>query len=176
MVAAASTALGIGAARPSDAGVTDALARKVYPKPGINVEDRTEMPKVTDADRQRIKSQLDAVRAYRSALRDISAKFESAPQTADILSDMQRVFRFDALRDALNAVADANFDEEVQKRTDRIVRNILQDLNELQVAARMRANQSQRTPKRIGAVRKWLAATATDFDKLLAYYGPQGGH
>jgi hypothetical protein len=139
------------------------------------VEEEAEHPPIKDEDIARVQKQLTTLRDYRRAIGDISTKFEAAPETADVLTDLEGVFRYDALRNVLNVVADANFDEEVQKRTDRLVRNILQDLNELEVAARIRGNQGVRTPRKIDAVRKWLHSISTDMDRLLAYYPESAG-
>ncbi|KAK4529912.1 hypothetical protein CCYA_CCYA02G0769 [Cyanidiococcus yangmingshanensis] len=168
-------AAGAVAPRSASSGAGSALTRKLYPKPGFNVEEDVERPPIKDEDIARVQKQLTTLRDYRKAVGDISAKFEAAPGTADVTGDLERVFRFDTLRNTLNVVADANFDEEVQKRTDRLVRNILQDLNELEVAARIRGNQGVRTPRKIDAVRKWLHSMATDMDRLLAYYPDSAG-
>lgn len=158
------------APRACNAAAGTALTKKLYPKPGYNVEEQFEAPPLSEQDVARVQKQLAALREYRQAVSDISAKFEAAPDTYDVLGELERVFRYDTLRNVLNVVADTNFDEEVQKRTDRLVRNILQDLSELETAARIRGNQGRRTPRKTDAVRKWLRTFSTDMDRLLAYY------
>mmetsp|Transcript_8195 Transcript_8195/g.20350 ORF Transcript_8195/g.20350 Transcript_8195/m.20350 type:complete len:277 (+) Transcript_8195:57-887(+) len=72
------------------------------------------------------------------------------------------------LRDDLNKLTLA-LDEDTQIKTDKIVRVIIQDLVELEQAAKLKEGAA-RTPKRIAAVTKWFSQTTGDFDKFLAYF------
>lgn len=175
--AGAATAIdGGGGGGDAEAAVTDSFAKKLYPKEGFNVEDKSTKPAVSDEAIKQVKQQLDAVRAYRRSVDDIKRQFSADPSSSNVVDEVRKAFPTSRLRDDLNKVADSNpqFDFEVQKSTDRIVRNILQDLTELENAARLKSG-APRTPKKADAVSKWLDSVAIDFDRLLSYYTKQEG-
>jgi hypothetical protein len=73
-----------------------------------------------------------------------------------------------ALRDSLNKV-NTVFSEDTQRGTDRIVRIILQDVNELEQASRQRPGVD-RSSNKVTFINKKLKKLEAAFDELLAYF------
>ncbi len=73
-----------------------------------------------------------------------------------------------SLRDSLNKV-NTVFSEDTQRGTDRIVRIILQDVNELEVAARQRPGTT-RSDAKLKLINKKLKKLDAAFSELLTYF------
>eukprot|EP00181_Compsopogon_caeruleus_P000901 CAMPEP_0184679972 /NCGR_PEP_ID=MMETSP0312-20130426/2837_1 /TAXON_ID=31354 /ORGANISM="Compsopogon coeruleus, Strain SAG 36.94" /LENGTH=228 /DNA_ID=CAMNT_0027129773 /DNA_START=249 /DNA_END=935 /DNA_ORIENTATION=- len=157
-------------AEPSG-GVEGAIAKTFFSKPGFNGDPnltpqsvRLEQDKLKEKD---IQGGIVEIRKFREDFSQVETAFGKDNQL-DILPDLRRIFVISALRDALNR-ANAAFDEETQRKTDILVRTIIQDIQELQNAAKVKPDQP-RTPRRIEKTTKWLGKVGEDFDKLLSLY------
>lgn len=73
-----------------------------------------------------------------------------------------------SLRDSLNKV-NTVFSEDTQRGTDRIVRIILQDVNELEAAGRQRPNTT-RSDAKLKLINKKLKKLDAAFSELLTYF------
>jgi len=78
-------------------------------------------------------------------------------------------FDFAELRDSLNKVNNAVFSEDTQRGTDRLVRIILQDVNELEMASRVKPG-TQRSDNKIALINKKLNKLDNAFAELLAFF------
>ena len=74
---------------------------------------------------------------------------------------------FAALRESLNTVNSA-FDEETQRGTDRLIRVILQDITELEVANNQK-DGIERSPRRVETMQGKLFKLDKAFDDYLAF-------
>ena len=81
---------------------------------------------------------------------------------------MRKEFDPSSLRDSLNKL-NTVFSEDTQRGTDRLVRIILQDVNELEQASRQRPG-APRSSKKIVFITKKLTKLQGAFDELLAYF------
>ena len=78
--------------------------------------------------------ELTSIRKYRDGIASLSSDIKGNPQT-DLYSRVRKELDVSSLRDSLNKV-NTVFSEDTQRGTDRLVRIILQDVNELEVASR----------------------------------------
>ncbi|CAM9468143.1 unnamed protein product, partial [Hapterophycus canaliculatus] len=85
-----------------------------------------------------VKKDLDALKKYQEATKKISDMLAKDPQ-ADVLPMVKESFKFAEFRAVLNEVNDV-FDEETQRGTDLIIRNMLQDALELANASKMKGD------------------------------------
>lgn len=94
--------------------------------------------------------------------------FQSSDSQTDLTSKIRDAIDYSALRDSLNKV-NSVFSEDTQRGTDRLVRIILQDVNELEAASRKRPGVD-RSDKKVGAITKKLTKLTGAFDELLTYF------
>lgn len=71
------------------------------------------------------------LKQYNAAAKSIKGVLQKNPQ-ANVGPEIQKYFEFSRLRVDLNTL-NSVFDEDTQKGTDRLIRNILQDITELEV-------------------------------------------
>mmetsp|Transcript_10813 Transcript_10813/g.22895 ORF Transcript_10813/g.22895 Transcript_10813/m.22895 type:complete len:225 (-) Transcript_10813:102-776(-) len=79
-----------------------------------------------------VQKALKAVKSYAASVTEMKKALSSNSQV-DLKPAIRKNFEFSALRADLNTLNTA-FDEDTQRGTDRLIRVILQDLNELEVA------------------------------------------
>eukprot|EP00752_Nemacystus_decipiens_P002087 g1997.t1 len=124
---------------------------------------------VKDADKlasDSVKKDLDALKKYQSATKDISAMLAKDSQ-ADILPKIKQTFKFAEFRQVLNGVNDV-FDEETQRGTDLIIRNMLQDALELANASKMKPD-IPRSERKVEILNKKLQKLDQAFVSLNAF-------
>lgn len=109
---------------------------------------------------------LAAVRGYKQSVVDMKAALASDSQ-ADIGPKIRKDFDFSVIRTDLNAI-NAALDEDTQRGTDRIVRAILQDITELEVAQKQKPGVA-RSETRLSNVNKKLDKLEKSFDDYLAF-------
>lgn len=83
-----------------------------------------------------VQAALGKIKAYRQGVQQMLAALEKEPQT-DVGPYLRKEFDFVALRTSLNTVNSA-FDEDTQRGTDRLIRNIMQDITELETSNRQK--------------------------------------
>lgn len=128
-------------------------------------------PKDAIVDEEILKSDsvqkgIAAVRGYKQSVLDMKATLASDSQ-ADIGPKIRKDFDFSVIRTDLNAI-NAALDEDTQRGTDRIVRAILQDITELEVAQKQKPGVA-RSETRLGNVNKKLDKLEKSFGDYLAF-------
>ncbi|GJQ09927.1 hypothetical protein GpartN1_g1718.t1 [Galdieria partita] len=145
--------------------------KRVFPKAGYNSPEALTSESVqldTDAMKDpQVKKGIENLKAYRSKVLDMCSAFQQNPQM-EIQQLVRDNFNVAQLRDDLNK-ANRVFNEETQITTDRFVRNILQDVNELESVSGL-LDDKTRTRRKIENTRKWLKKLYHDFDRFLALY------
>eukprot|EP00904_Undaria_pinnatifida_P000767 jgi/Undpi1/10691/HiC_scaffold_29.g13139.m1 len=124
---------------------------------------------VKDADKlasDAVQKDITALKKYQAATKDISATLASNPQ-ADVLPKVKATFNMSEFRSTLNGINDV-FDEDTQRGTDLIVRNMLQDALELANASRMKPDVP-RSERKVEILRKKLMKLDQAFVSLNAF-------
>jgi hypothetical protein len=115
---------------------------------------------------QAVQSAVTQIKGYKSVVKDMQASLKSDPQF-NVQSLITKEFDFAKIRDTLNTFGTA-FEEDTQRGTDRLIRVILQDITELQVANTQKAG-IDRSPRRLETMQKKLAKLEQAFDDYLAF-------
>lgn len=128
-------------------------------------------PKEADVDYDILKSDsvqtaLKKVKKYQTAVREMQAALKSDSQV-NLKSTIVKDFDFATLRETLNTLNTA-FEEDTQRGTDRLIRAILQDLTELEVANNVKEGV-QRSPRRLEIMEGKLAKLDEAFTGFLAF-------
>ncbi|KAJ1482644.1 hypothetical protein T484DRAFT_1951731 [Baffinella frigidus] len=114
-----------------------------------------------------IQASIAGLKGNLAKLIEIQAAFLADPNAQ--LTPSVKGFSVVDIRTELNKITFAAFDEDTQIKTDRVTRNIIQDIVELENACRLKEGAT-RSPKRVAAVDKWLKQSTGDFSKFLAYF------
>merc|ERR1712146_552642 len=122
----------------------------------------TELLKSTE-----VQTSIKDVKTYRETVSRIAKNLKTDTQY-DMLPEIRQEFEFSKLRDTLNQV-NTVFDEDTQKGTDRLVRVILQDVNELGESSRMKSGYP-RSDKKAVFISKKLAKLEKAFGDLLEFF------
>lgn len=112
-----------------------------------------------------VQADLKKVQSYAELASKLNAKYQANPQV-DIKDELRAFDRAD-LRTALNSVNNI-FGEDFQKQTDRMVRNIIQDLSELDSLAPIKEG-SLRSKKKIVAVDRFIVKLDKDLQEFLKF-------
>merc|ERR1719253_1156570 len=88
---------------------------------------------VIEGDVGAVSGDLTKVKGWAETARKFAAAVEASPQ-ADVGADIKKAFPLGKMRLSLNTVASV-FDEDTQRGTDRLIRNVLQDVAEALDAA-----------------------------------------
>ena len=128
-------------------------------------------PKDAEVDRDILSSEavqkaLSNVKDYKSKIEGFASTLASDPQ-ADIGPTIRKEFDFVKIRADLNTVNSA-FEEDTQRGTDRLIRAILQDLTELEVANKQKPGVP-RSEIRLNALKGKIAKLCKAFDEYLAF-------
>jgi len=128
-------------------------------------------PKDADVDAEILggstaQNALKAVRSYQAAVKSMLEALEKNPQT-DIGGYVRKEFDFVKVRTELNAINVA-FDEDTQRGTDRIIRNILQDITEVETANKQK-DGIERSDRRLDILKGKLAKLDQAFSDFLAF-------
>jgi len=115
-----------------------------------------------------VQASIEGLKASAAKLKELQDAFKADPNV-QLSESIKGSFKIVAIRDELNKVTFAAFDEDTQIKTDRLVRNIIQDLVELEAASKLKEG-ADRSPKRVAAVDKWLKQSIGDYGKFLAYF------
>ena len=109
---------------------------------------------------------LKAVKSYQAAVKAMLEALEKNPQT-DIGGYVRKEFDFVKVRTELNAINIA-FDEDTQRGTDRLIRNILQDITEVETANKQK-DGVERSERRLDILRGKLVKLDQAFSDFLAF-------
>jgi len=113
-----------------------------------------------------VQKSLKAVKKYSTTVAEMK-KALAANSQVDLKSVIRKEFEFSALRSELNTFNTA-FDEDTQRGTDRLIRVILQDLNELEVANAQKEG-IPRSDIRLAKMNGKLDKLETAFNTLLSF-------
>lgn len=149
-------------------GAGGSFSSTVFPKEGLSAL----TPGKVSVDQAIVKDPktqqaLKDLQEYRKKVAAIMAEFKGNPQM-DVGGAIRKTFNLSVLRDDLNKV-NLVFDEETQKSTDRVVRAIIQDIQEVETAAVVKKGY-ERSPKKVERTKRWIEQLEGDFDKLLGLY------
>ena len=113
-----------------------------------------------------VQDALGKIKAYLNGVVQMKAALETEPQT-DVGPYLRKEFDFVALRTSLNTVNSA-FDEDTQRGTDRLIRNIMQDITELETSNRQKPGVP-RSDIRLNIMKGKLDKLAKAFGDYLAF-------
>ena len=116
-------------------------------------------------DSSAVQADLKKVQQYATMAKELNAKFLADPQ-ADI-KPLVNAFNRAELRTALNSV-NSIFSEDFQKNSDRIVRNIIQDLSEMDSVVGLKDGVA-RSRKKIVSVERFCSKLEKDLNEFLSY-------
>ncbi|GAB0495273.1 hypothetical protein MMPV_006572 [Pyropia vietnamensis] len=157
-------------ARAESGGLAGVVSRTFFPKSGFNAPEAIQpgdIAKDVEAlSSESVKGAIKKLAGYRDAAAALRQDFKADPQLA-VGTKARALFTISDLRNVLNEV-DSVFDEESQKETDRVVRRIIQDVEELETSAAVRPG-TPRTPKKIDRVERWFEKLDSDFERLLSF-------
>lgn len=154
-------------------GIEGAISKFFFPKKGFNVDDNSldkgKVVKNLDAmGKEKVKKSLGNLKELFNGIKNVRGEFEGDPKMFDVGSNVKKIVGGVAkLREDLNNVNEV-FDEDTQKKTDRLVRGIIQDVEEVEVVSLIKGGG--RTEKKIERTRDWLTKVQGDFEKLLGLY------
>lgn len=113
-----------------------------------------------------VQNALQGIKAYLKAVQSIQEALEKNPQ-ADVAPFLKKEFDFAKLRTDLNTLNSA-FDEDTQRGTDRLIRNIMQDITELETANKQKEGV-ERSERRLNIMKAKLAKLSQAFSDYLAF-------
>jgi hypothetical protein len=113
-----------------------------------------------------VQAAIRKVRDYQTKVKEMQASLVADAQ-ANLRKTIIKEFDFAQLRDTLNSINEA-VDEDSQKGTDRLIRAILQDLTELEIANTQKEG-IQRSPRRLEIMNGKLAKLDQAFNDYLAF-------
>ena len=113
-----------------------------------------------------VQNALKGVKSYLSAVESIQEVLEKNPQ-ADVGPFLRKEFDFAKLRTDLYTLNTA-FDEDTQRGTDRLIRNIMQDITELETANKQKEGV-ERSERRLSIMKAKLAKLTQAFSDYLAF-------
>lgn len=150
-------------------GVEKTVSKLFFPKEGFTNESK---PLGATIDKSILespsgKAAYKALQNYQTEIDSLYAEFKGNPQL-ELNPRVGKTFNISELRDALNAFNEA-FDEDSQKETDKVVRNIIQDIGELQTAGALKKG-AVRTERKIQRTADWFDRLSIDFNRLMAFY------
>lgn len=158
LLSAAAAALSAAVLAPKAASAADfqgAVSKALFPKQGFNAPDLLPTSKVV-VDRE-ILSKKEATAAlkrlhdYDGAISDLYSRFTANPQI-ELTGPVKSMVSISDLRNALNIVNEA-IDEDSQVETDKVVRGIIQDIGELEMAGALKSGSTRTAKTRNTAAR-----------------------
>jgi len=113
-----------------------------------------------------VQKSLSEIKTYYQVVTAIKGELVKNPQ-ADIAPYLRKNFDFAVLRTSLNTLNSA-FDEDTQRGTDKIIRVIIQDVDELEVNSRLKEG-IPRSERRLGIITGKLDKLEKAFGDFLAF-------
>jgi len=133
-------------------------------------------PEVLDPSEAIIDDEILGSESVQNAVTDVKRYLGGVRQMEDALAKngqvdvgpfLRKEYDFVKLRETLNVVNTA-FDEDTQRGTDRLIRNIMQDITELETANRQKEG-IPRSDRRLEIMQGKLAKLAKAFEDYLAF-------
>lgn len=113
-----------------------------------------------------VQSALSKIKVDQSTVRGMQDILEKDPQ-ANLRPVIIKNLDFAALRESMN-VYNTAFEEDTQRGTDRLIRIIMQDITELEIANQQKKDVP-RSERRLEILKNKLAKLDSAFDQLLAF-------
>jgi hypothetical protein len=113
-----------------------------------------------------VQSAIRQVRGYQATVRSMKDALVKDPQV-NVRGVIVRDLDFAKLRDTLYTV-DSAFEEDTQRGTDRLIRAIMQDITELEIANQQKEG-IPRSPRRVETMNGKLAKLDQAFTDFLAF-------
>lgn len=113
-----------------------------------------------------VQSALKKVQGYQSTVRSMKDALATDPQV-NVGSTIIKELDFAKLRESLYVV-DTAFEEDTQRGTDRLIRAIMQDITELEIANQQKSG-IPRSPRRVETMNNKLAKLDQAFTEFLAF-------
>lgn len=126
---------------------------------------------VIEGDVGAVSGDLTKVKGWADTARKFAAAVEASPQ-ADVGADVKKAFPLGKMRLSLNTVASV-FDEDTQRGTDRLIRNVLQDVAEALDAAAFKTKDGAtyaRSERKVSVLKRKLAELADDLDEIVKFF------
>lgn len=157
----------LGAAIIASPGVANAAQYGSFGAASPNVFDPKDA--IVDADilkSDAVQNAITSVKGYLNGVRSMKEALKTNSQV-DVGPYLRKEFDFVKLRQALNVVNTA-FDEDTQRGTDRLIRNIMQDITELETANRQKEGVA-RSDRRLEIVNGKLDKLIKAFEDFLSF-------
>jgi hypothetical protein len=127
-------------------------------------------PAATEIDKEvlgsgAVQADLKKIQQYAAKAKELSAKFTAEPQSD--IKPLVSAFNRAEIRTSMNSV-NTIFSEDFQKQSDRLVRNVIQDLSELDSIVPIKEG-TQRSPKKITAIARFVSKLDKDLAEFLAF-------
>lgn len=113
-----------------------------------------------------VQKAIQCVKGYSTGVQSIQDGLKTNDQS-DIGPFLRKSFDFVKLREDLNIV-NSVFDEDTQRGTDRLIRNIMQDITELETANRQK-DGVPRSDRRLEIMNGKLVKLGKAFDDFIAF-------
>jgi hypothetical protein len=137
----------------------DKLPEVLAPDPSAVDRDTLKSGKVQDA--------IKTTKYYLAVVQEMEKQLTANPQL-DLGPAIRKYFAFNEIRTALNTVNEA-LDEETQRGTDRLIRNTIQDITELESANKLKAGVV-RSERKIAIMTGKLEKLDRAFTEFLAFF------
>lgn len=128
-------------------------------------------PADADVDREvlgssSVQKALEEVKSYKATVQSMQKTLETDPQ-ANVKPVIAKELDFSKLRVSLNTLNSA-FEEDTQRGTDRLIRAIMQDITELEIANAVKEG-APRSQRRLDIMKGKLAKLDQAFSDYLAF-------
>lgn len=137
----------------------DKLPEVMTPDAAAVDRDVLKLGKVQDA--------LKSTKYYLTVVQEMEKQLKANPQL-DLGPAIRKYFAFNDIRTALNTVNEA-LDEDTQRGTDRLIRNTIQDITELEAANKLKAGVV-RSDRKIAIMTGKLEKLDRAFTEFLAFF------
>lgn len=114
-----------------------------------------------------VQEALKATKYYLDVVKEMESQFEANPQI-DLAPAIIKYFDFSKMRSNMNVINGA-LDEDVQRGTDRLIRAVIQDITELDVAGRQKPGVP-RSERKIAIIKGKLEKIDAAFSDFLKFF------
>ena len=115
----------------------------------------------------KVQDALKSTKYYLAVVQEMEKQLKANPQL-DLGPAIRKYFAFNDIRTALNTVNEA-LDEDTQRGTDRLIRNTIQDITELEAANKLKAGVV-RSDRKIAIMTGKLEKLDRAFTEFLAFF------
>lgn len=113
-----------------------------------------------------VQAAINKIKDYREVVKTMRAKLDGDSQI-NVRPYIVKELDFASLRENMN-VFNSAFEEDTQRSTDRLIRVIMQDITELEIANKQK-DDIPRSPRRVETMKSKLSKLEQAFDDILAF-------